>query len=157
MKALIVYYSYSGNTRRIAQQIQKKTGGDLAEIRTVEPYPDDYDTVVSRGKTEVDAGYMPPCLPLAVNPADYDVIYLGAPVWWYTFAPAVKTFLASHDLTGKKIYPFLTNGGWIGHTAKDIVKACPGALVGQAANIRFDGDRLTTPAGQIETWVEEMK
>ena len=47
MKALIVYYSYSGNTRRIAQQIQKKTGGDLAEIRTVEPYPDDYDTFPS--------------------------------------------------------------------------------------------------------------
>lgn len=79
------------------------------------------------------------------------------PVWWYTFAPAVKTFLSENDFSGKTIYPFITNGGWIGHTAKDIGDACPGAAVKQALNLKFNGSRLSTPASELESWMDHIK
>ena len=62
---------------------------------------------------------------------------LGTPVWWYTFAPAVKTVLSAADWNGKTVYPFATNGGWIGHTFRDMKTACAGADVKQGLNIRF--------------------
>lgn len=57
---------------------------------------------------------MPEIKPLNVNVEAYDRMILGSPVWWYTFAPAMKTFLNTYDLSGKKVFPFATNGGWIG-------------------------------------------
>lgn len=157
MKALIVYYSYGGNTRRIAELLQKQTGADMAEIQTQTPYTGSYNVVVEQGQDEVRRGYMPPIRPLAVNPADYDAILLGTPVWWYTFAPAVKTFLHDYPLTGKTIDPFATNGGWIGHTFRDIRTACPGATVKSGLNIRFDEHTLRTPERDIREWAAKLE
>ena len=92
MNTLILYYSYGGNTKWIAEMIQKRIGGDLAEIETVRPYSGDYNSVVDQGQQEVNRGYMPEIKPLKVNVQVYDRIILGSPVWWYTFAPAMKTF-----------------------------------------------------------------
>ncbi len=129
MKTLILYYSYGGNTRRVAQMIQKEVGGDLAEIQTVQPYTGDYNAVVDQGQREIDSGFCPELKPLTVDLKDYDTVVLGSPVWWYTFAPAVHSFLKEADLVGKRVYPFATNGGWLGHTLKDFAKACKGAEV----------------------------
>lgn len=93
---------------------------------------------------------MPEIEPLGVNLEEYDTIILGTPVWWYTFAPAVKTFLEQNDFSGKKIYTFATNGGWIGNTFKDVEKVCTGASVKGEINIRFDEDKLRTPKNEIE-------
>ena len=103
MKILTLYYSYGGNTKRIAERIQKAVGGDIACIETVTPYEGDYNSVVDQGQREVNRGFCPRIKPLAVNVQDYDVIVLGTPVWWYTFAPAVHTFLTQQDLSGKFI------------------------------------------------------
>lgn len=157
MKTLILYYSYSGNTRKIAQMIQKEIGGDMEEIKTVEPYVGDYNTVVDQGKHEVDSGYMPEIEPLSADPSDYDCVALGSPVWWYTFAPAIKTCLNKYSLDGKMIFPFATNGGWIGHIFKDIKKICGNADVRQGINIRFDGDRLVTEESDIVKWAQNIK
>ena len=67
-------------------------GGDLAEIETVKPYSEDYNSVVDQGQREVNRRYMPEIKPLEVDIQAYDRIILGSPVWWYTFAPAMKTF-----------------------------------------------------------------
>lgn len=150
MKTLIVYYSYTGNTKKIAEKIHKEIGGDIAEIKTVVPYKGSYNSVVEQGKKEVNQGYMPEIEPLGVNLEEYDTIILGTPVWWYTFAPTVKTFLEQNDFSGKKIYTFTTNGGWIGHTFKDVEKVCTGASVKGEINIRFDEDKLRTPENEIE-------
>lgn len=154
MKTLILYYSYDGNTRKIAEKIREKTGGDLAEIETVTPYEGDYNSVVDQGQREVNAGYMPPIKPLTVDLSEYDKIYFGTPVWWYTYAPAVKTFFDQNDLSGKTICPFITNGGWIGHTEKDIQKACSGANVKKAIDLRFDGSKLAVPEKELEKWID---
>ena len=156
MKTLILYYSYGGNTRGVAQRIQKGLGCDIAEIKTVTPYSASYDAVVEQGQQEVNSGYKPAIQPLAVNPEDYDTILLGMPVWWYTFAPAVNTVLSTVDLSGKTIYPFATNGGWIGHTFKDVAHTCAGARVKQGLNIAFDGNRQGTPDADVTAWVEQI-
>ena len=145
MKTLILYYSYGGNTRRVAQMIQKEVGGDLAEIQTVQPYTGDYNAVVDQGQREIDSGFCPELKPLTVDLKDYDTVVLGSPVWWYTFAPAMHSFLKEADLAGKRVYPFATNGGWLGHTLKDFAKACKGAEVKPGLDVRFDGARLRTP------------
>jgi Multimeric flavodoxin WrbA len=137
--------------------IHDRIGGDIAEIETVTPYTGDYNDVVDQGQREVNEGFMPAVKPIDKNPADYDTVILGTPVWWYTFAPAVKTFLSEQDLSGKKVYPFITNGGWIGHTVKDIETACRNAAVKQAIDIKFNGAVLSTSASAIEKWIGKIE
>mgnify|MGYP004552161145 CR=1 FL=1 len=157
MKAIIVYFSYMGNTKKIAEMIYDKIGGDIVRIETVVPYSEDYNQVVAQGEDEVNRGFMPEIKPLDIRLDDYDTVILGTPVWWYTFAPAIKTFIAGNDLSGKKIYPFATNGGWIGHTFKDIKNACADSVVEKGINIRFDEDNLRTPVSEIEKWIDGIK
>ena len=156
MKTLIVYYSYLGNTKSIAEMIQKKTGADILSIETVVPYDNDYNKVVDQGQSEVNRGYCPEIKPLNIDPGQYDTIILGTPVWWYTFAPAMHTFLKTQDWKGKTIYPFATNGGWIGHTFKDIKDACTGAEVKSGMNIKFDEATLRTSVKDIENWIDKI-
>ncbi|MEY8001767.1 flavodoxin [Clostridium sp. Mt-5] len=155
-KKLIVYYSYTNNTKKVAEKIQKATGSDICRIETVKPYTGDYNSVVDQGKQEVDSGYKPAIKPLSVNLEDYDTIILGTPVWWYTYSPAVATFLSKYDLSGKKIIPFVTNGGWIGHTIKDIQKVCKDTIVSNAIDIKFDTDKMIMPESNLEKWIVRL-
>lgn len=160
-KTLVVYYSWAnGNTKRIAELAQKATGADIAVIDTVSPYTGSYNDVVRQGQDEVNRGYQPEIKPLGVNVADYDTILVGMPTWWYTMAPAVLTFLTANDWHGKKIIPFMTNGGWPGHVIADIKKACKGAEFACEKEIRFDsqgGDRLVTPEAELNAWLNALK
>ena len=160
-KLLIVYYSWSnGNTERIAKMLQRTAGGDLLKIDTAVPYSGSYDDVVDQGQREVEQGYEPALKPVNVNLTDYDVIAVGTPTWWYTMAPAVKTFLHQTDLRGKTVVPFMTNGGWPGHVIKDMKAACPGADVACDMQVKFDsngGDHLETPESKIEAWAQRVK
>jgi len=114
-KLLIVYYSWScGNTERIAKALQHAAGGDLWKLDTAEPYRGSYSEVVDQGQREVERGFEPELKPLGVDPAEYDCIAVGTPTWWYTMAPAVKTFLHQQHFSGKTVIPFMTNGGWPG-------------------------------------------
>lgn len=129
-KALVVYFSYTGNTRTLATQIRQSVGGDIFELQPATPYSTDYDTVVKQGKQEVESGYKPPLKSKVDNLTAYDVIFIGTPIWWYTIAPPVATFLAESDLAGKTIIPFCTHGGYgAGHSAEDIKKLAPKATV----------------------------
>ena len=160
-KWLIVCYSLSnGNTRRIAREMQQVTGGDLAELQTVEPYTGTYEEIVEQGKREVDRGYCPALQPLEADLEKYYVIAVGTPTWWYTMAPAVRTFLTGHTWAGKTVVPFQTHGGWPGHTLSDMKKACPGARFPQEKAIRFDssgGAELVTPQAELDAWLASLK
>lgn len=111
MKTLILYYSYGGNTKKVAEMIHHEIPSDIVQIETVNPYIGDYNSVVDQGQKEVNVGFTPEIKPLKVDIASYDRIILGTPVWWYTFAPAIKTFLSRSNLAEKVIYPFATNAG----------------------------------------------
>lgn len=160
-KLLIVYYSVSnGNTKRIADELQKATGADIAQIQTIKPYIGSYNDIVEQGQREVDAHYQPEIAPLPVNPLDYDTIAIGTPTWWYTMAPAVLTFLHSFDWTGKTIIPFQTHGGWEGRVMKDIKTICKGAKFVLENAIQFDSDggaTLVTKESEINAWIQKVQ
>ena len=160
-KLLIVYYSWSnGNTERIAKMLQKEAGGDLLQIDTKTPYAGSYDEVVEQGQEEVKRGYEPEIKSVDKNIADYDVIAVGTPTWWYTMAPAVRTFLHEQDFSGKTVIPFMTNGGWPGHVIKDMKDMCEGAQFACDLQVQFDstgGSDLETTQEEIDKWIEKVK
>lgn len=156
MKCVVLYYSYGGNTRKVAKKIAEAVGADLVEIETVKPYTGSYDHVVDQGQKEVNSGFCPELKQVNVDLNQYDAIVLGSPVWWYTFAPAMNSFLRDTDLSGKSVYPFATNGGWIGHTFKDFAKSCPGADVHAGLNVRFNESSQMTSDGEILKWAKAI-
>ena len=160
-KMLVVYYSWSnGNTEGIARQLARACDADIERIETSVPYPTDYDTMVEQGKREVEAGFKPTIECLAHDPADYDVIAVGTPTWWYTMAPAVATFFSEHNWKGKTVVPFMTNGGWPGHVIRDMKNACTGAKIACEMQVKFDsngGDHLETPEANIDAWARDVK
>ena len=160
-RVLTVYYSWSnGNTERIAKMLQKEIGGDIVRIDTITPYEGSYDDVVNQGQEEVERGYEPEIKPLGVNISDYDVIAVGTPTWWYTMAPAVRTFLHTESFADKTVIPFMTNAGWPGNVIKDMKKVCKGADIKCEMQIQFDstgGSRLETPMEDITKWIQNVK
>ena len=160
-KALVVYFTYTnGNTKRIAERAQKSLNADIAAIETKVPYPRDYNQVVNQAQEEVKRGFMPEIKPLKYNLHNYDVIVVGTPAWWYTMAPAVKTFLTQNDFSGKTVVPFMTNAGWPGHVIRDMKAACRGARVVHEKEFRFDsqgGAAMETPEQEVNSWAESLK
>ena len=112
-----------------------------------------YDDVVAQGEQEVKRGFLPELKAMDIDLDRYDTIVLGTPVWWYTCAPATRAFLTAHDLGGKTVYPFATNGGWLGRTLKDVAALCPGADVKPGLDVHFDDTTLRTPDKTIDRWI----
>ncbi|MBO7433173.1 MAG: hypothetical protein J6U13_05400 [Salinivirgaceae bacterium] len=109
-KTLVVFYSQSNTTRTVAQEIQKQLNCDIAEIECVEPYSGDFGQTIQRWQKEQQEGTLPEIKPLAKDVKDYDVIFLGYPIWGGTYAIPVATFLKNTDFAGKKLVPFCTFG-----------------------------------------------
>lgn len=140
----IIYYSWSGNTGNIAKLIQQKTGGDLFEIKTVEPYPQNYNACVEQAKKEVHSGFMPELEVIPENPDDYDTVFIGTPVWWHTMVPPVLTLLSNIELSGKTVIPFCTHGGGgEAHSMTDIAKLCPRSTALPGLSLYESGGRDT--------------
>ena len=99
---------------------------------------------------------MPEIREIETNINDYNEILLGSPVWWYTFAPAVRTFLSKYDLSGKIIIPFITNGGWMGSTVNDIKNMAKNSQVKNEINIKFNGSNLETSMNEINSWINRL-
>ncbi|MDO4283219.1 MAG: flavodoxin [Clostridia bacterium] len=161
MKTLIVYYTYTGHTKMIAEKIRKVLNCDILELEMKEPYPKDYDYVVDIAQTQAYEKYTPELKEFDKNIDEYDKIILGMPVWWYTFAPAIRTFLIKTNLKGKVIIPFATNAGWLGHTLEDVKTLCKEAKVEHEMDICFTQDylenKLVTSEKIIDEWIETLK
>lgn len=158
MKKLVVFYSYTGHTKMIAESIQRKLNCDILEIKPVKPYSTDYQTVVDEEQNNSSVGKTPDIQKIDKNLNDYDEIIIGTPVWWYTIAPVIRTFLTQNDLSNKTIKPFATNAGWLGHTFQEIQKLCPNSKVDKEMNIVFESysDNLVTSPDEIEKWIDEL-
>ena len=160
MKKLVVFYSYTGHTKMIAESIQKKLNCDILEIKPTKPYSTDYQTVVDEEQNNSSAGKTPDIQKIDKNIIEYDEIIIGTPVWWYTIAPVIRTFLTQNDLSNKTIKPFATNAGWLGHTFQEIQKLCPDSRVDKGMNIVFTEDhhvsQLVTSPDEIDEWIEKL-
>jgi flavodoxin len=153
---LIVSYSYSGNTHRIARGIQELTGGDRYEIYTWQPYPMAFPELLKQVKKEVDQGYHPILLSGAPSPAMYQVIFAGSPNWCGSIAPPLSTWLYKNDFSEKLILPFYSHcGGVPADFRNDIKKICPGSDVREPLNVIEDGGEQLNE--RIEKWIGEIK
>ncbi len=140
-KVLVAYFSRTGenygvgmiekgNTEIIAEMIALKTGGDLFRIEPVNAYPAGYDECTKVAREEKDSNARPKLAAEVENINDYDVVYIGYPIWWSDMPMPVYTFLESYDLSGKTIVPFCTHAGsGLSGTVKSIRTVCPGATV----------------------------
>ncbi len=155
MNTLIAYFSYTGHTKGIAQQLQELTGGTLFEIKPATPYSEDYDTTERQGRRETEDGYYPPLADMPVNLDFYDVILLGTPNWFNTVAPPVASFLTNGDMSGKKIAMFCTNGGGgLGHTLMDIRTMCKDSEILYGINIYEDGG--SEAKEKLSGWLKQI-
>jgi len=129
-KMLVLYYSQTSNTKAVAQEIATKLGADMEEIVSVNPYDGDFQATIERCIQEREEGVIPEIQPVKADLAKYDVIFLGYPIWFGTYAPPVVTFLNQVDLSGKKIVPFCTFGsGGLDSSVRDLAETQPNAEI----------------------------
>ena len=121
-KVLVAYFSASGVTKSAAEQLAAVAGADLHEIKPAQPYTDadlDWHDKQSRSTVEMkDKNSRPAITDKLANMQDYDVVYVGFPIWWYTAPTIINTFMEAYDFKGKTVIPFATSGG------SSIKKAC---------------------------------
>lgn len=150
---LVAYFSWGGNTRGIAEEIQAQTGADLFEIELVNPYSDDYNTVLDEAQRDQNEQARPELAVHVENMEDYDTIILGYPIWWGEAPRIVSTFVESYDFSGKTIVPFCTSGGsGVGSSAANLEELTSDAvwLPGKRLN---GGDSQET----VMEWVNGME
>ena len=109
-KSLVVYYSQTGATKKLAEIFQKAKNADVFEIATVTPYPSTYDSTIAAVGAQRESKQWPALVNAKADLAKYDTVYLGYPIMFGSFAPPVYTFLDSNDLSGKVVVPFCTYG-----------------------------------------------
>ena len=129
-KVLVLYYSQTSNTKTVATEIATRLNADIEEIVPVVPYDGDFEATIQRCMKEREEGVVPEVKPLTSDLAKYDVIFIGYPVWFGTFAPPVGAFLGQVDLSGKKVVPFCTFGsGGLESSMKDLAEKQPNAEI----------------------------
>ena len=151
-KILVAYYSYSGNTKDVAETIHEKVGGNIFEIKTEGTYPASYRPMTEQAKKEIADGYRPKLTTSVKNIAQYDVIFLGSPDWWGTITPQVSSFIETYDLSGKKVIPFITNGGGgVQKTISDMTSQCKGCNVEQNGWVGYGNTTIG-----LDSWLKKV-
>ena len=152
-KVLVAYFSATGTTKAVAEQIALATGGELMAIEPVQPYTDadlNWRNKQSRSTIEMrDENARPAIKKTKDNLDAYSVVYVGFPVWWYVAPRIINTFLETYDLSGKTIIPFATSGG-------SGIAGCVAPLRKTYPNLHFeDGKLLNYPSyEEIQAWVK---
>ena len=154
-KILVAYFSASGVTKKVAENLAKAAGADLFEIAPAQPYTAadlDWRDKQSRSTMEMKDRNCRPAMAADPDISGYDVILVGFPVWWYREPSIVDTFMESADFTGKTVVPFCTSGGsGLGDSAANLQALAPGAKV-------FDGKRFSSSASadELKKWAESL-
>lgn len=156
MKSCIIYYSHSGHTRRLAEQIAKETHGDLLELVPEIPYPQDYSTVVAQAKKELQQKVRPKLKTRVPDLSAYDMLFIGTPNWWSSPAPPVLTFLEQTALHGIPVAPFCTSGGGgFGQGLRSIEAAADGAVFLEGFHV--NGSSVDGAATDVSAWLNTVK
>jgi len=168
-KVLIIYLSRTNNTKAIARIIQKSMGGEMVALELVNPYPENYKSIVDQVASENSAGFLPPLKTRIDNIGQYDVIYLGFPTWGMQLPPPMKSFLKQYNLAGKTIVPFNTNAGYgIGSTFDTVKQLCPESTVLEGFSIQggierdgilfvMEGAKEKQAETEVKVWLRKIR
>ena len=157
-KELVLYFSVYGTAKIVAEEIAKQTGANICEIEPAEPYDSDrnhYNALARLAKKEHDEDRRP-AIKGALPIADYDRIYLGYPMWWYTFPMIIYTLFDQYDFSGKTIIPFNTHmGSRDGGTYETIKQLAPKATVLKGLPVEMS-EAEKGPALKVERWLKSL-
>lgn len=150
----VVYFSKTGNTRKVAEAIRSLTGADLYEVTTKEPYPEEYTPTTEIVKEEIEKGIEREIVAPKIDLSKYDVVILGTPTWWHHVAQALRTWIKSVDLKGKTVAHYNTHGGGGRmHTEEDFLKLLPENKHLGHLSVRGSAWGLTS---DVEDWLKEI-
>lgn len=154
-KVLVAYFSASGVTAKVAERLAKEIGAELFEIEPETPYTDqdlDWQNKKSRSSVEMNDRDCRPAIRSEVeNMGQYDLVFVGFPVWWYREPSIIDTFMEAYDFSGKTVVPFATSGGsLIGDSGKNMQVLAPNARVVQGK--RFAAN---TSDQELSSWASE--
>ncbi len=153
-KTLVAYFSYSGNTKSIAEKIAEKTGADIFVIDTTYDYPEEYNAVIEQAQQEQRENARPKLSAAVENMADFDTVFIGYPNWWGDMPMAVYSFLDEYDLSKKTVIPFCTHGGsGLSDTVSSIKNEEPNADVKDGLAIRDNA--LNSSDSAIDSWLSD--
>ena len=154
-KMLIAYFSWSGNTQGVAEEIHRQTGADLFEIVPIPAYSDDYNTVLMEAQRDQHDQARPAIQNLPERIDEYEVILLGYPNWWASIPMPIATFLESYDFSGKTILPFCSHGGGrFGQSLTAIAKLVPQAVIASGLSVHYSGG--SGLSGDVRNWLESQ-
>lgn len=153
-KKLVLYYSETSNTKAVAEELQKQLGADIETIEAVKPYSGNFQETMQRGQREMQSGELPELKPLKKKIADYDIIFLGYPIWFGTYAVPIATLVKENDFAGKTIVPFCTFGSGGLNTSSDALrKALPKADIKPGYGVRTA--RVASAAKELDRFLKE--
>lgn len=154
-KALVVYFSQSGNTEKVANFIKDATDADIVELETVKAYPSDYNELLDYAQNEQKENARPELKTKIDNIDEYDVIFLGYPNWWGDMPMPLYTFLDEYDLSGKTIAPFVTSGGsGLSGTPNKIKNIQKNATVPEGLSI--SGSQAGSSQSSVKNWIQKI-
>lgn len=144
-KILIAYLSYSGTTKNVASALSEKTGGDLFEIAPKKKY----SNVYTQSNSEIRKNSKPELSATVKNIDDYDIVFVGYPIWWHATPAPINTFLESYDLKGKLIVPFCTSAEC------DISETMP-TFLDSCDSLAVYGEKRISSTKEIDTWLNKL-
>lgn len=152
---LIAYFSWSGNTEKMAQMIQAETGGDLFEIEPATPYTDDYNTLLDIAQQEQADNARPELASQVENWDGYDVVFVGYPDWWSDAPMLIYSFLETYDWEGKTLVPFCTSGGsGFGRSLDKLLASAPDATI--VKGLHVSESRVDMASEEIASWIDGL-
>ncbi len=154
-KYLVLYYSQTGVTKTVAEAIQQSLDADIEIVEAEEPYSGDYQQTIERSRQERESGVTPKVKALNVNLDDYDVIFLGYPVWFGTYALPIAGLIKDNDFSGKKIIPFCTFGsGGLESSVAMLRDSIPNAEIADGYGVR--ASRISAMPDELDRFLKEQ-
>lgn len=154
-KILIAYFSWSGNTKAVAEAIHARTGGDIYEIVPETPYSQNYSATVDKAKQEQQNNARPALKNRLTDISQYDLIFVGYPNWWGSLPMPVATFMEGCSWQGKTVAPFFTHGGGgVQNCDRDLRKLAAGATV--TKYLCLSGNRARNSQSEVDTWLHKL-
>ena len=154
-KALVLYFSQSGNTETVANFIHDEVGGDIIKLETTKAYPSNYNELVNYAQDEQRQNARPELKTKIDNIEEYDTIFLGYPNWWADMPMPLYTFLDEYDLSGKRVAPFITHGGsGLSGTPNKIKQEEPNATVTEG--LAISGSSASSSKNTVQNWLSKI-